>query len=100
MPAVPRPRRNSQGPADLEPRARLAHGPRAPAVRLDPGLDEEAIRHPAGHAHAGVLAGLSEVVLPAAGWRCGEADSGDQKLPDDIQRRPESEDAAGRAERE
>ncbi len=66
VPAVPRARRDSEGSADREPGAGSADDSRAPEPGLDSRLAEEAVGHPARHTHAGVLAGLSEVVLPAA----------------------------------
>ncbi len=48
--------------------------------------------HPAGHPHAVLLAGSSEVVLHAAGRRRRGPDAGDSRLHADIQRRSDPDD--------
>ena len=79
-----------------QPTANLAPDLRMAPERLQSGLDsrvaEEAVGHPARHAHAGVLARLSEVVLPADGRRRRGADPRDSRPPADVPRRPEPED--------
>src|SRR5262245_251864 len=91
MPAVPRARRDPEGAADGEPRARPAHVVGAAESGLDSRLVEEAVRHPAGHADAGLLARLSEVVLPAPGRQRRGADSRDSRSSADVPRRAEPE---------
>ena len=82
VPAVPRARRDSEGSADGEPGARSADGARAAAARLDPAVAEEAVGHPARHAHAGVLAGLSEVArIPQLG---GDAEAQIRAIRDHL----------------
>src|SRR4029450_3177903 len=66
VPAVSRARGDSERAANGESGARSADGARSPAARMDPGMAEEAVRHSAGNANAGILARLSEVVVPAA----------------------------------
>src|SRR4029434_8734286 len=74
---------------------RSADDARASERGLDSGLVEEAVGHFAGHADAGVLAGLPEVVLSALERRRGSADSRDSGLPDDVPRWAEPEDERG-----
>src|SRR5262249_20240463 len=96
VPAVSRAWDDSEGSADVEPGAGSADGAGAAAAGVDQGVAEKAVGHRARHAHAGVLARLPEVVLPADGRRRRGADFGDSRLPDDVPRRPEPE--AGRGE--
>ena len=78
-----------------QPTANLAPDLRMSPERLNPDwiLDwlKTAVGHPARHANAGVLARLSEVVLPAAGRRRRGADPRDSRPPDDVPRWTESE---------
>ena len=84
------------GSADVEPGAGSPHGVGTAAARLDHGVAEEAVGHPAGHAHAGVLAGLSEVVLPADGRRRRGADPRDSRPPADVQGRAQPQEGRRR----
>src|SRR5436853_3860565 len=93
MPAMPRVGYHSEGSADLELGARSANGVGTSAARLDSGLAETPGRHSAGDAHAGLLARVSEVVLPAVRRRCRGADSGDSRSLADVARRTQPEDA-------
>ena len=82
-----------------QPTANLAPDLRMAPERLQPdwilAVAEEAVGHPARHAHAGVLARLSEVVLPAAGRRRRSADPRDPRPPADVPRRSEPEGRRG-----
>ena len=69
VPAVPRARRIPKDQPTVEPRTRPSDGARAAAAGLDSRLAEEPGGDSAGHAHAGVLARLPEVVLSAVGRR-------------------------------
>src|SRR5262249_14954372 len=84
--AVPRARRDPEGSADREPRARPAHDGRSPAAGVDPPMAEEAVGHPARYAHAGVLARLPEVLLSATGRRRRATDSCDSRSPAHVPR--------------
>src|SRR5262249_4757770 len=81
--------------ADVESGARPAHVGRAAEPRLDPRVAEAAIGHPAGNAHAGVLARLPEVVLPAAERRWRGADPRDSRSPAHLPRRTEPQGRRG-----
>ena len=80
-----------------QPTANLAPDLRMAPDRLNPdwidAVVEDPDRLPAGHAHACVLAGLSEVALPAARWRRRGPDPGGPRPPDDIPWRAVAEEA-------
>src|SRR5262249_40355827 len=64
---VPRPRRDSEGSADGEPRTRSANGVRPSESRLAEAVAEGPGVVPAGHAHDAVLARLPQVALSGDG---------------------------------
>src|SRR5262245_42806733 len=90
MPAVPRARRDSKGSADREPGAGPANGSRSSPGRLDSRVVEGPGGDSPGHADARVLAGLSEVRVPATERRCAGADSRHSRLPPDVPRRADT----------
>ena len=67
VPAVPRAGNDSGRPAEVEPRARFTDGARAAAAGMDSAMAAESVQNSARHAHAPVLAELSEVRFPADG---------------------------------
>ena len=71
-----------------QPTANLAPDLRMAPDRLNPdwidAVVEDRRRLPAGTAHACLLAGLSEVAIPAARWRRRRPDPGGPRPPDDI----------------
>ena len=92
VPAMSRAGRDSEGSADGESGARSPDGARAAESGLDRGVAEGPGQLPSGHAHAGVLARLSEVAVSAAGRRRGGPDPRHPRPPDDVQGRPVAEE--------